>query len=319
MTLSRRRFVRLVGSTAGAVATAPFLPTLGAAPTGAGTPDGPLSLGFSLYGMKSISAARAIAECARIGYRNVELSLIAGFETEPRALTARKQAEVGEALAQSGLTASALLAKLDLSADEAAYRVQVDDLQRAAAFARALHPGHPPPVQTTLGGSDQLWPTQQAGFARRLRECADAVATAGGTLAVKAHAFHAVNSPERLRSLLDAASHPALAVAYDHAHFSLLGIPMEQSIGLLAGHIRYVHLKEAVRTAAGARFLLPGAGQADFRTLFRLLVRSGYRGAVVAEVSQQLWSVAGYDPIETARACHQALAPLLTSATDSAA
>jgi sugar phosphate isomerase/epimerase len=320
MDLSRRRFVHLVGSAAGVVAAAPVTRAIGGTSPSAPTdPSAPLSLGFSLYGMKALPVAVAIATCARIGYRNVELSLIPGFETEPAALTAAKQAEVSEALGGAGLTASALLTKLDLSASEDAYLAQVEDLQRGAAFARALHPAQPPPVQTTLGGADAAWATQQGSFVQRLRHCAEAVAAAGGTLAVKAHALQAVNSPERLRWLLDGAAHPALAVAFDHAHFSLLDIPMERSISLLSGHIRYVHVKDAARSANGPRFLLPGTGQTDFHKLFRLLVRSGYRGAVVAEVSQQLWSAPGYDPVAAARACYEALAPLLPPATDSPA
>lgn len=312
MVLSRRQFVHLASTAALSLAgTGPArLSAAGPVPHSA-TESGPLSLGFSLYGMRSLPVDRAIAACAAIGYGNVELSLIAGFETAPAELTPRKQAEVRAALIQSQIRASALLAKLDLAANDDDFRAQLGELRRSATFARELDPSDPPPVQATLGGTSAAWEVLRTPFVGRLRECARVVADAGGSLAIKAHVFHAVNTPERLVNLLEDSHHPALGVAYDQAHFSLAGISAEHGIATLAGRIRYVHIKDAIRTAEGVRFLLPGQGQTDFRALFRLLVQSGYRGPVVAEVSQQLWSAPGYDPLAAARACRDALAPAL--------
>lgn len=312
MAFSRRQFVHMASRAALTLAGTAAARLSAAGPAAhSAAESGPLSLGFSLYGMKSLPIDRAIAACASIGYRNVELSLIAGFETAPAALTPQKRAEVRDALAHSRIRASALLAKLDLSAKDDDFRAQLEDLRRGTAFARELDPSAPPPVQSTLGGTSAAWETLRPAFVRRLQECAHVVAEGGGSLAIKAHVFHAVNTPERLLHLLEDSPHPAVGVAYDQAHFSLAGVSAERGIAALAGRIRYVHVKDAIRTAEGIRFLLPGQGQADFRALFRLLAQAGYRGAVVAEVSQQLWSLAGYDPLAAARACHAALAPVL--------
>ena len=59
---TRRSFLRLASA---AVLTA------GCTPLSRSARPGGLSLGFSLYGMKSLSLEDAITTCARIGYRNV--------------------------------------------------------------------------------------------------------------------------------------------------------------------------------------------------------------------------------------------------------
>ena len=79
-----------------------------------------IGLGFSLYGMKTLPLDRALSECARIGYRNVELSLIAGFPTEPAKLTPAGRATIRQQLTAAGLPVASLLVNLSLTAEEKA-------------------------------------------------------------------------------------------------------------------------------------------------------------------------------------------------------
>lgn len=67
-------------------------------------------------------------------------------------------------------------------------------------------------------------------------------------------------------------------------------------------------MKDARREGKDVRFLLPGDGGTDFREYFRLLRKHGYRGPVVVEVSSQIFSRPGYDPIATAEKSFAALA-----------
>jgi sugar phosphate isomerase/epimerase len=300
--LARREFL---ARAALAAATGPWF--LHAAASRAGA----LSLGFSLYGMKTLSIAEAVAACARIGYRNVELPLMAGFPLDPAKLDAATRAAARANCRAAGLPVSSLIVNLALAVDDATHARHLATLRQAAQFARELDSVAPPVVQTVMGGRPATWDADQARMSARLRDW-DAIAGEHGvTVAVKAHVGSAVNSPARLLWLLREAEARHVAVAYDSSHFALGGLAPAESFPPLASRTRFVHLKDATADPAGYRFLLPGEGTMDFRALFRLLAESGYRGAVVVEVSSQIFNRPGYDPIVAAERSHAALAPAL--------
>ena len=275
---------------------------------GAPSPQEGLSLGFSLYGMKTLPLDRALAECTRIGYRNVELSLIAGFPTEPAKLTPEGRAAIRRQLTTAGLPVASLLVNLSLTVDEKAHAAHLETLQLAARFAAEIDPKHPPIVQTVMGGTPSEWDAKKAVMAARLKEW-DAIARQHNiTVAVKAHVSSAVNSPDRLLWTLREAKGTHLAIAYDHSHYALGGLSIEESLKPLAPYTKFVHVKDARREGKDVRFLLPGDGGTDFREYFRLLRKHGYRGPVVVEVSSQIFSRPGYDPIATAEKSFAALA-----------
>jgi inosose dehydratase len=302
---SRRTFLTQVVATA----TIAAVGRLAAATTVAR--ESPLSLGFSLYGMKTLPLDRALAECTRIGYRNVELALLAGFPTDPAKLTAEVRRTTREACAHAGQRISALMVNLSLTGNEAARTAHLGVLRQACEFAREFDAQSPPVLETVLGGKAATWEAEKAGMVTRLREW-DAVAREHDvTLTVKAHVGSGVNSPDRLLWLLHETGGTHVAVAYDHSHFGLAGLSIAAGLTPLASRTRFVHLKDASGDSASSRFLLPGEGQADFKEIFRQLVVAGYRGPVVVEVSSQIFNRPGYDPIAAAESSYAALAPLL--------
>jgi len=271
----------------------------------------PMSLGFSLYGMKSLPIDRALAECARIGYRNVELSLIAGFPTDPARLTPEVRATVRKQVAASRLGVSSLLVNLSLAADAKAHLALLDVLRTSVRFAAELDPAHPPIIQTVLGGKPAEWDERKTTMVARLREWNAIAREAGVTVAIKGHVSSAVNTPERLLWLFREAAGSHLALAYDHSHYALAGLSIEESLRPLAPHTRFVHVKDARWDGKDVRFLLPGEGQADFALYFRLLKAAGYTGPLVVEVSSQIFNRPGYDPIAAAEKSYAVLARAL--------
>ncbi len=267
-----------------------------------------LSLGFSLYGMKTLPLERALAECARIGYRNVELALIAGFPTEPAKLTPEARATIRQQIAAAGLPVTSLLINLSLAAEGKAGAGQLENLRLAARFAAEINPGQPPIVQTVTGGAPAEWETKKAMMAARLHEWDSIAREHGVTVALKAHVSSAVNTPEKLLWLLREARGSNLAVAYDHSHFALAGLSVAESLRPLAPLTKFVHLKDARRDGNEVRFLLPGEGTTDYRAYFRLLRTFGYSGPCVVEVSSQIFNRPGYDPIAAAEKSYAALA-----------
>jgi sugar phosphate isomerase/epimerase len=124
-----------------------------------------------------------------------------------------------------------------------------------------------------------------------------------------------VKSPDRLLWIIKQAASPAIVVAYDHSHFELAGVSMDESWRLLAPYSRFVHVKEAVREAGAVKFLLPGEAKTDYVKYFNLLQGAGYAGPVVVEVSSQLFSKNTYDPIQAAEKSYAALAGPLAAST----
>ena len=301
---TRRQFLQQT-SAAAALAALPF-PSR-AASTG-------ISLGFSLYGMKTVPLDEALRVCAEIGYRNVEFTLNPGFPTEPKLLSADARKNLRSRLTSLRLDLSALMLNMSLAADDAAHAKNLDTLKAAAQLAHDLAPKQPPVVETVLGGKPPEWDNVKDRMAERLQSWA-AVGVAGKiTLAIKAHVGSAVNSPERLLWLLEKANSPAVKAAYDYSHFQLAGIPLADSLKALLPQTRFIHLKDATGDVKKFQFLLPGEGSTDYAAYFKLLKQFSYSGPVVVEVSGQIFNKPDYDPIAAAKKCFAVLSAALERA-----
>ncbi|MCX6934335.1 MAG: TIM barrel protein, partial [Verrucomicrobia bacterium] len=209
---NRRHFLRIA---AGALALPSFC--RGAEPASP-------SLGFSLYGMKSLPLDAALRTCAGIGYSHVELALNAGYPTEPKVFnTAARKAAV-DRLESLKLGLPCLMLNISLTADDQAHVAALAQIAEAGQMAHDMAPAAPPLLETVLGGKPATWEQQKAGMTARLRDWATAAEKAKIQIAVKAHVASAVNSPARLLWLIDQVKSPAIVVAYDYSHFELQGI-----------------------------------------------------------------------------------------------
>ena len=74
-------------------------------------------------------------------------------------------------------------------------------------------------------------------------------------------------------------------------------------------HSVFVHIKDTVGSAPTHHFVLPGDGQVNFRSYMRNLTDLGYRGAVVVEVSVDVFDQQGYDPVKAAEHVWQRVSP----------
>lgn len=299
---TRRQFLQHAAT---AAALAAFAPASRAAGSG-------ISLGFSLYGMKTVPVDEALRTCAEIGYRNVELALNPGFPTEPKLLSVDARKNLRSQLAASRLDVSALMLNLSLTANDDAHAKNLDAIKAAARLAADL--ALPQPIaETVLGGKPAEWDNVKDRMAERLQSWA--AASAGKlTLAVKAHVGSAVNSPERLLWLIGKANSPAIKVAYDYSHFQLAGIPLADSLKALLPQTKFIHLKDATGDAKKFQFLLPGESSTDYAAYFKLLKQLGYNGPAVVEVSGQIFNKPGYDPIAAAKKCFAVLSAALARA-----
>ena len=272
---------------------------------------GGVSLGFSLYGMKTLPLNEALKTCAEIGYANVELALNSGFPSEPKVFTAAARAEAAQQLTALKLDLPCLMVNLSLTADDKGHALNLQSIKDAAQVARDMNAAQPPIIETVLGGKPATWEQQKTGMAERLQSWAETAEKEKTTIALKAHVLSAVNSPERLLWLLEQVKSPAIQVAYDYSHFELQGIDMEESMKLLLPRTKFIHVKDSVGEPAKFQFLLPGEGRTDYVKYFTALKQHGFHGPVVVEVSGQIFSKPGYEPVAAAKKCYAALAGAL--------
>lgn len=273
----------------------------------------PMRFAFSLYGMRTLSLAEALAACRRIGYDAVELALMPGYPAEPRRLSRDDRRTLREKLAEERLALPALMENLPLDNPQTA-RTTGDRLQAAFELGHDLVPASPPLVETVLGGAVGRWDTLRRAFADGLAEWARLAEKHRTIVAIKPHRFGAMNLPEHALWLLEQVRSPWIKVAYDYSHYQHRELGMAQTLKALLPHTRFVHVKDARIENGRATFVLPGDGGIDYRTLFRLLREGGYRGPVCVEVSGVVQNRPDYDPIAAARRSYENLAPALREA-----
>jgi sugar phosphate isomerase/epimerase len=268
-------------------------------------------LGFSLYGMKSLALDEALAQCATIGYRCVELPVLADWPADTAKFSAAAQKEFRESLSKHQLRLTALMENLPLLGDDAKQRSNLQRLKAAAEISRSISSDDPPLVETVLGGKPAEWETVKQQFVDRLGEWANVMQQAGVKLAVKAHISNAIQRPEQLAWVLEKVNNPWLTAAYDFSHFELQKMDCRDTLKVLAERISFVHAKDAQGEPGKFQFLLPGEGTIDYDRLFSTLAQAGYAGDILVEVSGQVFSKAGYDPIAAAKKSYAALAPAM--------
>jgi sugar phosphate isomerase/epimerase len=275
-----------------------------------------LSLGYSLYGMKSMPVEEAVSQIIRIGYKNIELTVDAGFPAEPKLLSVEARRALRDQARASGVHYSALMLGIALGAPSPVQTKNLAAIKAAVQLAKDLAPEAPPPVEVILsGGKPTLWEEQKNQLVENLKAWVAAAAENGGTMVIGAHANMTVNTADKLLWLYERAARPELGLYYNHIHFDLEGMPLAESWKRLGPYVKFIHLQEATGTPAKRNYMLPGAGHTtDFVAYFRMLEQTGYHGPLVVEVSGAIWKLKGYDPIKTAQTCYSSMHAALEEA-----
>jgi inosose dehydratase len=275
---------------------------------GASSVRQPISLGFSLYGMAALSVPEAIAAAARIGYDDVEMASLAGYPGDPDRLDSAARGQIRRALERHRLRISAYMENLKLVAEDSAHRENLARIRRVAQLARDLGGAKPPIVETILGGQPGEWQTSKDVMAAKLKEWVATAAAERISLAIKPHVRNTMQTPSQAEWLRAQIASPWLRFTYDYSHFSLQGLPLEETLQALVPYTAFVHVKDAGGTAEQPQFQLPGEGSIDYASYLQLLKKHGYRGSVTVEVSAQLHRKPGYDPIDAAQRSYGVLA-----------
>lgn len=274
----------------------------------AAAPPRRIGIGFSLYGMRSLALDAALRACRDIGYDCVELPVMADWPGDSAQLTADDKRRLRDTLATTGLRLGAVMENLSLLGPPASHAANLERLRGAGRLARELVPASPPVIETILGGRPEQWESVRDAMVERLRDWARVADEAGVLIAVKPHVGGALHAPDGAAWLIEQVGSRGIRAAFDYSHYQLRGLPLDACLDQLLPVTAFIHVKDGRGTADKFQFLLPGEGTIDYVDYFRRLVAGKYAGDVMVEVSGQIHSQPGYDPLRAARKSFQTLA-----------
>jgi sugar phosphate isomerase/epimerase len=313
--MTRRRFLSLAATVSAGIATG-----IASGPPVAGNQlakaaPARIGFGFSLYGMKSLKVSESLRVCADIGYSGVELACMKDWPSDPAVLGKSDRDHLRTELDDLALDLPCLMENLVLVVPDEQHRLNLERLKLACQLAHDLAPETPPIVETVLGGKPTEWADVRNRMVEKLKDWEKVAAAQKIVVAIKAHAFGALHTPEDARWLVQQIASPWIRLVYDFSHFQRQGMKLKESLAALLPETVFVHIKDNLTTAGKTEFILPGdAGDVDYVEYLTLLRDGGYRGSVTVEVSGQVSGKPGYDPIAAAKRCYRNIQPAYVKA-----
>jgi sugar phosphate isomerase/epimerase len=287
-------------------------PSWSAPPTSTTSAAAPIELGFTLYGMKTLTLDAALEACAKVGYDAVELACMPGWPAAPETLSKADRQHLRERLIALDLSLPVLMENVSLGVDAKKNQANLERLKAAAELAHDLQIGQLPIIETVVGGGK--WEEVKQKFADQLASWARLAEQQQTVIAIKPHRFGAMNTPADAMWLVKQVHSPWIKLAYDYSHFDFREMPLAETLQEMMPETVFVHVKDTVMDKGKAKFVLPGEGDFDYVELFRQLASRGYRGCVCVEVSGMVSGQKGYDPIVAARRSYEPLAAAMQKA-----
>jgi sugar phosphate isomerase/epimerase len=267
-------------------------------------------LGFKQYGMKNIPVRQAIQHIGKLGYKALSLTMMPTWDTEPKLLSKTDRIEIRKQIGDLGLVLSTVMESLRPLPVTSRERT-LERLRAAAELAHELSPGIAAAIETTLGGRPAVWEQSKREMADELAVWAKAMEPLRTVIAIEGHVGNAVDRPEKALWLLDQVKSPWIANLYDYSHYKLQGFGVRDTLRQMASQTVAHHLKDVVGTEESYRFKLPGeTGEIDYKEYAQTLREVGDCGALLLEVSAQIFNQPGYDGLATAKICWDKMSPI---------
>jgi len=266
-------------------------------------------LGYGLYGMRSLPHMEGLSHIARIGYKHAEITLRPGWDTEPKLLNRASRAAIRQRISDLGLTLVDVMEGIQ-PASNATVESNLERLRMAAEVAHECSPGAPALIQSPIGGRPGAWMERRTAMADELAIWASKLDELDATFCIKPHSKQTMGRPEEMLWMLQQVNHPRMKGVYDYGHFMAFGLDLVTTIHQVGQHAGFSHIKDAVGMAPDHRFVVPGDGGVDYGLFLKTMADVGYKGPIVVEVSTDVFSQPGYDPVGTAQRVWDRLSPI---------
>jgi inosose dehydratase len=258
--------------------------------------------------MSSVPIDVAIPHLAGLGYAGLELAVTARHTTDVAKLDTKEVSRIARLLRDYRLELPSIAAHSSLLGAGAEHQLVVKRLRTACNVAAELAGDQEPAaVITTMGGTPDRWPGVKQQLTERISALAEYAATRGVTIGLEPHVGEAVETPAQAVELLDAIGLANVKVNFDISQYEVSGIPMDQSIPLLASRAVHAHVKDQRGRVPDYEFLVPGEGDFDYVRYLRSMQRHRYRGFVTVEISVMVEGRPDYDPLLVAAQAYTTL------------
>lgn len=266
-------------------------------------------LGYSTWGMPTVPIDVAVAHIAGLGFDGLELTVIPRWLTELSTLDATERQRIRRLYQEARLQIPAIAGHTSLLADDPEqHAADLKRLHGAADLCADLAiDGHVPALNTTVGGASEDWDHVRGILVDRVGALAAYTGERGVTLAVEPHVNTALDRPERVVWLIEQVNSPFARVNFDISHFNVIGLPIEETVPVLAPLAAHTHVKDERGIAPRHEFLIPGEGDFDYVRYLKAMAAAGYDGCITVEVSIMVQRRPDYDPLAAASRSYDVL------------
>ena len=275
-----------------------------------------MKLSFSTWGMQITPMDDAVRQCAALGYDGLELTVIPGWPTDAATLDTAERRRIRTLYDDAGIELCGISGNASLllddravaDANEARFRTYLD------LAAELQLPGERLIVTTTTGGTTADWESRKQEVSERVGRLSKYADARGVMVGIEPHVGAALHRPDDVIWLVEQVDSPGLTIHFDISHFNVQGIPMEESVAILAPRSLHTHVKDERGLAPAHEFLIPGEGEMDYPGYLRLMQDAGYDGHIVVEISIMVQSRPGYDPLAAATQSYDVLSRAFSEA-----
>ena len=254
-----------------------------------------MKLSFSTWGMQITPIDEAVRHCAALGFDGLELTVIPGWPTDAATLDSAERTRIRALYDDAGIELCGISGNVPLllddrtvsDANEARFRTYLD------LAAELQRPGERLIVTTTSGGAPADWQVRKQEVVERVGRLSEYADERGVMVGIEPHVGAALHGPEDVVWLVEQVDSPGLTIHFDISHFNVQGIPMEESVAILAPRSLHTHVKDERGIAPAHEFLIPGEGEMDYPGYLRLMRAAGYGGHIVVEISIMVQSRPG--------------------------